>query len=106
MKCKESEARRGSYDLPPDIDVKTRARHYYDLACMLDETSSKTLVLVTIEHREIRIHGWIKAYDAMQDKWKKSHVPGRVSYFVPKENLRPIEELKACLAAQTLPSTL
>lgn len=103
---KESEARRGSYDLPPDIDVKTRARHYYDLACMLDETSCKTLVLVTIEHQEIRIHGWIKAYDAMQDKWKKSHVPGRVSYFVPKENLRPIEELKECLAAQTLPSTL
>ena len=102
---KEEEAKRGSYDLPPDIDVKTRAKHYYDLACFLDESPEKTLVLVTIEHQEIRLHGWIKAAHAKQEQWKKSHVPGRVSYFVPKENLRPMEELKQCLDAQTLPST-
>jgi hypothetical protein len=98
---KEKEATRGSYDLPPDIDVKTRARHYYDLACFLDESPEKTLVLVTIEHQEIRLHGWIKAAHAKQEQWKKSHVPGRVSYFVPKEALRPMEELRQCLAAQT-----
>lgn len=102
---KESEAIRGSYDLPPNIDVKTRARHYYDLACMLDETPDKTLVLVTIEHKEIRLHGWMRAYDAMREQWKKSHVPGRISYFVPKENLRPMEELKQCLAAATSQNT-
>lgn len=97
----EQEARRGSYDLPPNIDVKTRAKHYYDLACFLNESSEKTLVLVTIESQEIRLHGWIKAAHAKQDQWKKSHVPGRVSYFVPKEALRPMEELKQCLGAQT-----
>ena len=36
-------AKRGSHDLPPDIDVKTRPRHYYDLICQLDETPSKLL---------------------------------------------------------------
>jgi len=102
---KEEEAKRGSYDLPPDIDVKTRAKHYYDLACFLDESPEKTLVLVTIEHQEIRLHGWIKAAHAKQDQWKKSHVPGRISYFVPKEALRPMEELKKCLDAQTLLNT-
>lgn len=95
----EKEARRGSYDLPPNIDVKTRAKHYYDLACFLDESPEKTLVLVTIESQEIRLHGWIKAHDAKQEQWKKSHVPGRVSYFVPKEALLPMEELKQCLDA-------
>lgn len=45
---KEEEAKRGSYDLPPDIDVKTRAKHYYDLACFLDESPEKTLVLSLI----------------------------------------------------------
>ena len=103
---KEKEAKRGSYDLPPDIDVKARARHYYDLACFLDESSEKTLVMVTIEHREIRLHGWIKASHAKQERWKESYVPGRFSYFVPKEVLHPMDELKQCLDAQTLPSML
>ncbi len=103
---KEKEARRGSYDLPPDIDVKTRARHYYDLPCFLDESPEKTLVLVTIEHQEIRLHGWIKAHDAKQEQWKKSHVHGRVSYFVPKETLLPMEELKQCSDARISLSTL
>lgn len=103
---KESEARRGSYDLPPNIDVKTRARHYYDLACFLDESPEKTLVLVTIENQEIRLHGWIRCADAKQEQWKKSHVQGRTSYFVPKEALRPMKDLKQCCAVQTLPNTL
>ncbi len=102
----EKEAIRGSYDLPPDIDVKTRAKHYYDLACFLDESPTKTLVLVTIENQEIRLHGWIKCANAKQEQWKKSHVPGRISYFVPKEALRPMEELKQCCGVQTLRNTL
>jgi len=101
----ETEANRGSSDLPFDIDVKTRSRHYYDLICLLDEREDKTLVLVTVENREIRLHGWIRAIEAKREQWKKEYVPGRPCYFVPKENLRPIEELKECLVAATLPST-
>jgi hypothetical protein len=101
----ENQAKRGSYDLPPDIDVKTRARHYYDLICFVDEAPGKTLVLVTIESKEVRIHGWIKAYDAKQKQWLKTHVPGRTAFFVPKEALRPMQELKTCLAALNLQNT-
>ncbi len=101
----ETEARRGSYDLPPNIDVKTRSRHYYDLICQLDESPGKVLVLVTIESRITLVHGWIKSEDAMQEKWKKDPAKGRPAYFVPKENLSPIELLKECLNVQTLPST-
>jgi hypothetical protein len=101
----ESEANRGSADLPFNIDVKTRSRHYYDLICLLDESEDKVLVLVTIQNQEIRLHGWLHAHQAKQPQWRKEHVPGRPCYFVPKENLRSMEELKQCLDAQTLPNT-
>jgi hypothetical protein len=87
-------AKRGSCDLPPDIDVKTRARHYYDLTCQFDELPSKTLVLVTVENKQVILHGWAKAHEAMQEKWKREYVKGRACYFLPKEHLRPIQSLK------------
>lgn len=87
-------ARRGSCDLPPDIDVKTRPRHYYDLICQLDEDPNKTLVLVTVENKQVLLHGWTKAYEAMQERWKREYVKNRPCYFFPKENLRPIQSLK------------
>lgn len=102
----ETMARRGSCDLPPNIDVKTRARHYYDLIVQLDEEQDKTLVLVTIENRETRIHGWINSADAMQEKWRKECVKNRPAYFVPQSALRPLPLLQQCLSVQTSPSTL
>jgi hypothetical protein len=101
----ETEAIRGSCDLPFNIDVKTRSRHYYDLICLLDESEDKALVLVTIQNQEIRLHGWLHAHQAKQPQWRKEHVLGRPCYFVPKENLRSMEELKKCLDARTLPNT-
>lgn len=101
----ETEANRGSSDLPFNIDVKTRSRHYYDLICLLDESEEKTLVLVTVQDQEIRLHGWLRAHQAKQKQWRKERVPGRPCYFVPKEYLCSMEELKQCLDAQTLQST-
>ena len=102
----EMEANRGSADLPFNIDVKTRSRHYYDLICLLDESEDKTLVLVTIQNQEIRLHGWLPAYQAKRKQWEQEYVAGRKCYFVPKKNLRPMDELKQCLDVQTLPSML
>ena len=87
-------AKRGSHDLPPDIDVKTRPFHRYDLICQLDETPSKTLVLVTIENKQVLIHGWIKAHETMKKQWRQEYVKGRPCYFFPKTKLRPIQSLK------------
>lgn len=90
----ETTATRGSYDLPPNIDVKTRSAHWHDLICQLDEKPDKILVLVTIQHKQTLIHGWIKSSDAMQDQWKKDPAKGRPAYFVPKEALQPLPLLK------------
>jgi hypothetical protein len=90
----ETEAKRGSADLPPNIDVKTRSLHRYDLIVQLDESPDKILVLVTIENRTTLVHGWIKSKDAMEDRWKKDPAGGRMAYFFPKTKLRPLTFLK------------
>lgn len=89
----ETEARRGSCDLPPNIDVKTRGRHYYDLICQLDEKPGKILVLVTMQNKTTLVHGWIKSEQAMQEQWRKDPAGGRLAYFVPQEALLPLSSL-------------
>ncbi len=90
----ETEAKRGSCDLPPDIDVKTRSRHDYDLICQLDEKPGKTLVLVTIQNKITLLHGWMRSEDAMQEQWKKDPARGRLAYFVPQSALFPLIDLR------------
>ena len=91
---RETEAKRGSVDLPPNIDAKTRSRHDYDLICQLDEKPGKTLVLVTIQRKIVLLHGWIKSEDAMQEQWKKDPAHGRPAYFVPQSALSPLVDLR------------
>ncbi len=90
----ETEAIRGSFDLPPNIDVKTRSRHNYDIICQLDEKPGKTLVLVTIQNKITLLHGWIKSEDAMREQWKKDPAGGRPAYFVPQSALLPLIDLR------------
>ena len=91
----ETEAKRGSCDLPPNIDIKTRSRHDYDLICQLDEKPGKILVLVTIQNKITLLHGWMKSEDAMQEQWRKDPAGGRPAYFVPKTELLSLSTLKA-----------
>lgn len=89
----EEQAVPGSCDLPGGIDVKTRARHYYDLLCQKDEVEGKKLVLVTIEARTIWIRGWIPSEQAIRADWWQEFVPGRGCYAVPQRELLPIDSL-------------
>ena len=89
----ETEAKRGSFDLPPTIDVKTRSRHWHDLICQLDEAPDKTLVLVTIENKTCLVHGWISSDEAMKEQWRKDPAKGRPAYFVPRSKLSPLTDL-------------
>jgi len=91
---KETEAKRGSFDLPPNIDVKTRSRRHYDLIVQLDEQPGKALVLVTIERQQTLVHGWIMSEDAMQDQWRKDPAGGREAFFVPQSKLLSLSALK------------
>jgi len=90
---KETEARRGSDDLP-GMDVKTRSKASYDLIVQKQEDPEKIFVLVTIENQQTLIHGWCYGKEAMQEQYWADPARGRPAYFVGKEHLRPIETLK------------
>ena len=93
----EQTARRGSADLPGDIEVKTRSRHKYDLIIQEDERPDKRVVLVTIERDKVLLLGWCVAGDVMDEKYWADPAGGRPAYFVPKEGLRDIHELMEIL---------
>ena len=91
---KEMQAKRGSADLPGDIDVKTRSRHSYDLMVQKNENPDKRFVLVTIEKSTTLIHGWCYGRDAMNPSFWADPAGGRPAYFVEKKHLRPMETLR------------
>jgi hypothetical protein len=89
----ETEARRGSDDLP-GMDIKTRSRHKYDLIVQKNEDARKKFVLVTIECQKTFLHGWCYGHEALQERFWADPARGRPAYFVGKEHLRPMETLK------------
>lgn len=89
----ETEARRGSDDLP-GIDVKTRSKHQYDLIVQKHEDPEKKFVLVTIADETILLHGWCYGKEAMQEQFWADPARGRPAYFVSQSALRPMTSLK------------
>ena len=91
---KETEARRGSDDLP-GIDVKTRSRHQYDLIVQKNENACKKFVLVTIESQKTFLHGWCYGHEAIKEEYWADPARGRPAYFVPKVALHSMGSLRA-----------
>jgi hypothetical protein len=91
---KETEANRGSDDLP-GIDVKTRSKASYDLIVQKREDPKKKFVLVTIENQQTLLHGWCYGEEAMQEQYWADPARGRPAYFVPKVALHSIGSLRA-----------
>jgi hypothetical protein len=89
---KETEAKRGSDDLP-GIDVKTRSKSRYDLIVQKHENPSKKFVLVTIENRQTLLHGWCYGHEAMNELYWSDPARGRPAYFVPQSVLHPMDAL-------------
>jgi hypothetical protein len=83
--------KKDSCDLPFSIDVKTRAKHYYDLIVQLDEKENKNFWLCTIESNQIHIKGWIQAQFCFKPEFIKDPAGGRKAYFVPQNKLWPPE---------------
>jgi hypothetical protein len=88
----ESEAKRGSDDLP-GIDVKTRSKHSYDLIVQKNEDPQKKFVLVTIENQTTLIHGWCLGEEAMEERFWKDPARNRPAFFFPKELLHNMNDL-------------
>ena len=90
---KETEAKRGSDDLPGGIDVKTRSKSRYDLIVQKQEDPNKVFVMVTIENQQTLLHGWCYGHEAMKEEYWADPARGRPAYFVPKEALHSMDAL-------------
>ena len=90
---KETEAKRGSDDLPGGIDVKTRSKSRYDLIIQKNEDPNKKFVLVTIENQQTFLHGWCYGHEGMDARYWADPARGRPAYFVPQSALHPMETL-------------
>lgn len=91
---KETEAKRGSDDLP-GIDVKTRSKASYDLIVQKKEDPNKKFVLVTIENQQTLLHGWCHGHEAIKEEYWADPARGRPAYFVPKVALHSMGSLRA-----------
>jgi hypothetical protein len=96
---------KNSADLPGELEVKTRAKHGYDLLIQIDGDPNKIYVLVTHEGRDTELVGWIRGKDAMRKEWIKEYVRGRPCYAVKQSSLKDIESLLPQLDIQ-LPKVL
>lgn len=80
-------ARRGSEDLRGGIEVKTAMKHSHRLIVQLDDRPGKDYWLVTIEGKEVWIHGWLPWGEVARLEYVADPVGGRAAYFVPSEFL-------------------
>jgi hypothetical protein len=77
-------------DVDPDIDVRTRRRHDYDLLVRSGEVFTRKFVLVTGTLPTFCVRGWIQGRDARRDEWKKSYGGRPSAWFVPQSYLNII----------------
>ena len=87
----------GSFDLPPNIDVKTPASHNRRLVIWLNDNPKKIFVLATYEGKEVRLHGWTYGDRVMKDCFIEDPIGRGPRYYVPKSVLKPMALLKSFL---------
>lgn len=82
-------------DLPHGLEVRTRTQHWHELLVWPCDKMDRGYILVTKEEGdpEYRIHGLMLGEDAMQDKYWKQVSSRPASFFVPQNDLVPIEEV-------------
>lgn len=91
---------RSKADIGANIEVRTRSQIDYDLLVRSDARDNDIYVHVyaTVADYPIglaraQLHGWIRAKDAKQERYKAKHGGREAAFFVPTVELRPMSEL-------------
>jgi len=74
----------------PDVGgygVRTRSNHGYELIIRDDDDDDRRFVLLTGRNGTYKVHGWIHAKDAKQERWRQTHGGRSPAYFVPQSAL-------------------
>lgn len=80
-------------DVGDRYQVRTRSKEYYDLYVRPEDADDKPYVLVIGRNGKYKVYGWMYGRDAKQEKWLKEYGGRRGAYFVPKEELQPLDAL-------------
>jgi hypothetical protein len=87
---------KGSFDLPPNLEVKNTHGHNRRLLIYLNDNPRKIFISCTYQHPEVRIHGWNFGENVMRKEFiEDPQGTNRHAYFVPQKYLQPMDELKS-----------
>lgn len=81
-------------DLGLNIQVRWTPSHSNNLIVREADSDDAYYVLVTGELPTMRIHGYVQGSYAKNDYWKRAPNGRPPAYFVTKDYLRPVAELK------------
>lgn len=81
-------------DLGPGVEVRTRARHDYDLILRDDDNPESAYILVTGTLPHYRVHGWARMQDVLPEH-RKTHGDRPAAWFLPACVLHPLADLPA-----------
>lgn len=77
----------------PGLQVRTRSLDTYGLIVRPNDSDDATWVLITGRCPTYRVRGWINGRDAKRPEWLANHAGRPPAYFVPAEQLNPMNEL-------------
>ena len=89
----------GEPDLPPNVEVRMRSRHDYELIVRPSDPTDRVYLLVTGRAPTFRVHGWYDGAAARRDEWSRTHGGRPAAWFVPQSALLPIEDIARRVAA-------
>lgn len=81
------------------LQVRTRSRHDYDLIVRDSDRDDDRFVLVVGCAPVFDVIGWILGRDAKRQEWTRTHGGRSEAYFVPQNQLLPIETIAGERAA-------
>jgi hypothetical protein len=82
-----------SADIGESIQVRTRSRPDGDLIVRDDDNDDHYYVLVVGQAPNYVVWGFMEGREAKQEKWIKNPNGRGAAYFVPRSQLRPLNEL-------------
>lgn len=82
------------------VDVRSRSKRHYQLILHRDDPDNVPFVLVWGNPPNFELSGWLLARDGKKEEYWADPAGGRPAFFVPKEVLQPMTELREWVLAK------
>jgi hypothetical protein len=95
MPWTETAYSRGEADLGGLIEARLRTKHWYEMIILPKDNDDRLYFLITKEANDplYQVHGYVLGSEGKNPEWWKQVTSNRPTFFVPQQNLHPIEIL-------------